>query len=50
MRINKFQKLVKKFNDTFDSHNSKIESSDKIISEHCQMIRARVDTRTQSLI
>jgi hypothetical protein len=46
----KYKKLVKKFNDTLNSLSSTIESSDQMISEHCELIRNQIDIRTESLI
>jgi hypothetical protein len=44
------KKVVKEFNDAYDSFSSDVESSDKLVSDHCELLKNRIDIRTESLI
>jgi hypothetical protein len=45
-----FKKQLKQMKGNLDNLISKVNSSDEIVTEHCEMVKNQIDTKTESLI
>jgi hypothetical protein len=48
--LEEFKKQLKQMKDNLDNLTSIVELSDEIVTEHCEMVKNQIETRTESLI